>query len=96
MAVHKSMPAVGISLERLWLIDEAPLGPGTTLRDNSHWITPSLCSRHGGRSLLQCQTLWSGSKEAGVGTAMEKPLNCWNLGPKLHVVEITAAEVPCC
>lgn len=48
VAVHKSMPAVGISLERLWLIDKAPLGPGTTLRDHSWWITPSLCSRHGG------------------------------------------------
>lgn len=96
VAVHKSMPAVGISLDSLWLIDKAPLGAAATLRDYGLWISPSLWSRCRGRSSLQCQILGSGSKESGVGIAMEKPLNCWNPEFELHAVEITAAAVPCC
>lgn len=76
VAVHKSVLAIGISLERLWLTDKDPFGVGTNLRDCSLWINPSLWSRARERSSLQYQTLWPGSKESGVGITMEKPLSC--------------------
>ena len=53
VAVDKICATAGTPLERLWLIDKALLGAGTTLRDCSLWINPSQ-SRGKGRSSLQC------------------------------------------